>query len=120
MEQVQRDEFGGKLQITEEEARHYYQANQKEFVEPASVTLREILIEVPTTTAQGKPMINVGQDDEAAKKAAAARARLTAGEDFAKVAGEVSSGSSEGQRRPHRPDCDRRAVAGSAEDSSRR
>ena len=94
MSQVQREEFGGKLQITEEEARQYYQANQKEFVEPASVTLREILIEVQTTSQDGKPMINVGRDDEAAKAAAAARARITAGEDFAKVAADVSSGSS--------------------------
>ena len=58
------------------------------------MTLREILIEVPTTTQDGKPMLNVGSDDEAAKKAAAARARVMAGEDFAKVAAEVSSGSS--------------------------
>jgi peptidyl-prolyl cis-trans isomerase SurA len=94
MSQVQREEFGGKLQITEEEARQYYQANQREFIEPASVTLREILIEVQTTTQQGKPMVNVGQDDEAAKRAAAVRARLAAGEDFAKVAAEVSAGSS--------------------------
>jgi len=94
MTQVQREEFGGKLQITEEEARQYYQANQKEFVEPASITLREILIEVPTTTQDGKPMISVGRDDEAAQKAAAVRARIMAGEDFAKVAAEVSSGSS--------------------------
>ena len=94
MEQVQREEFGGKLQITEQEARQYYQANQKEFIEPASVTLREILIEVPTTTQDGKPMISVGKDDEAAKKASEVRARIMAGEDFAKVAAEVSSGSS--------------------------
>jgi parvulin-like peptidyl-prolyl isomerase len=94
MTQVQREEFGGKLQITEDEAKQYYQVHQKEFTDPASVTLREILIDVPTTTQQGKPMINVGQDDDAAKKAADVRARLTAGEDFAKVAGEVSSGAS--------------------------
>jgi parvulin-like peptidyl-prolyl isomerase len=94
LQEVQRDEFGGKLQITEEEARQYYQANQKEFAEPATVTLREILIEVPTVNQQGKPMISVGRDDEAAKKAAAIRARLTAGEDFATVASETSTGAS--------------------------
>ncbi len=94
MSQVQRDEFGGKLQITEEEARQYYQANQSQFTEAATVTLREILIDVPTVTQQGKPMINVGQDDEAGKKAAAVRARLAEGEDFAKVAAEVSSSAS--------------------------
>jgi peptidyl-prolyl cis-trans isomerase SurA len=94
MTQVQREEFGGKLQITEEEAKQYYQVHQKEFTDPATVTLREILIDVPTVTQQGKPMINVGQDDEAARKAAEVRTRLTAGEDFAKVASEVSSGAS--------------------------
>ena len=39
-------------------------------------------------------MVSVGKDDEAAKKAAAVRARLAAGEDFAKVAGEVSASAS--------------------------
>lgn len=94
LQEVQRDEFGGKLQITEEEARQYYQVNSKEFAEPATVTLREILIEVPTVNQQGKPMVSVGRDDEAAKKAADVRARLLAGEDFAKVAVEVSAGAS--------------------------
>ena len=94
LQQVQTEEFGGKLQITEEEARQYYQANPKEFTEPATVTLREILIEVPTTTQQGRTMVSVGKDDEAAKKAEAVRARLKAGEDFAKVAGEVSASAS--------------------------
>src|SRR5262245_17129577 len=68
LQEVQRDEFGGKLQITEEEARQYYQYHQSEFVEPAHVTLREILIDVPTVSQQGRPAINVGQDDEAKKK----------------------------------------------------
>ena len=58
------------------------------------MTLREILIEVPTTTQQGRAMVNVGKDDEAAKKAEAVRARLTAGEDFANVAAEVSASPS--------------------------
>jgi parvulin-like peptidyl-prolyl isomerase len=92
--QVQQDEVGSKLQLTEEEARQYYQAHQKEFVEPASVTLREILIEVPTTTQQGQTGINVGQDDETAKRAEAVRARITGGEDFGKVAAEVSTAPS--------------------------
>jgi parvulin-like peptidyl-prolyl isomerase len=94
LSEVQRDEFGGKLQITEEEARQYYLVHQNEFIEPATVTLREILIEVPTVNQQGRPAINVGQDDAAAKKAEEVRARLTAGEDFAKVAAEVSSSAS--------------------------
>src|SRR4026208_476742 len=40
--QVQRDEVGSKLTITEEEARQYYLTHKNEFVEPATVTLREI------------------------------------------------------------------------------
>jgi len=94
LQQVQTEEFGGKLQITEEEARQYYQANQKEFVDPATVTLREILIEVPTVTQQGRAMVSVGKDDEALRKAEAVRARLSAGEDFAALASEVSAGAS--------------------------
>ena len=84
--EVQRQEVGSKLQITEAEARQYYQFHQQEFVEPASVTLREILIEAPA-----------GQDaasDATAEKAAAARARLSGGEDFAKVATELSAAPS--------------------------
>jgi peptidyl-prolyl cis-trans isomerase SurA len=93
--QVQRDEVGSKLQITEEETRQYYLQHKQEFAEAASVTLREILIEVPTTkNAQGQAAVNVGQDDEAADKAKAARARILAGEDFGKVAADVSASSS--------------------------
>ncbi len=92
--QVQRDEVGSKLSITEEEARQYYLAHREEFAEPASVTLREILIEVPTTTKGGQAVMNVASDDEAAQKAAAARARILAGEDFGKVSAEVSASPS--------------------------
>ncbi len=92
--QVQRDEVGSKLSITEEEARQYYLAHREEFAEPASVTLREILIEVPTTTKGGQAVMSVASDDEAAQKAAAARARILAGEDFGKVSAEVSASPS--------------------------
>ena len=94
IQRVQQDEVGSKLSITEEEARQYYLNHQREFTEPSAVTLREILIEVPTTTKDGQAGVNVARDDEAAKKAAAVRARLSAGEDFAKVAAEVSSSAS--------------------------
>jgi peptidyl-prolyl cis-trans isomerase SurA len=92
--QVQRDEVGSKLSITEEEARQFYLAHREEFAEPASVTLREILIEVPTTTKAGQAVVSVASDDEASQKAAAARARILAGEDFGKVAAEVSASPS--------------------------
>jgi parvulin-like peptidyl-prolyl isomerase len=82
--EVQRSEIGAKLQITEEEARQYYQSHQQEFVTPAMVTLREIFIE----GAEGPAA------DAAREKAEAARARITSGEDFGKVASEVSSAAS--------------------------
>jgi peptidyl-prolyl cis-trans isomerase SurA len=91
--QVQRDEVGSKLTITEEEARQYYQSHPQEFTEPANVTLREILIETPTTTQKGQAGINV-QDDEARVRATAIRQRILAGEDFSKVAAEVSTAPS--------------------------
>jgi parvulin-like peptidyl-prolyl isomerase len=91
---VTQDEVGSKLSITEEEARQYYLTHQQEFTDPASVTLREILIEVPSTTERGQAGVNVARDDEAAQQAAAVRARLAGGEDFAKVASEVSAAPS--------------------------
>ena len=94
MQRVRQDEVGSKLSITEEEARQYYLSHQQEFAQPASVTLREILIEIPTTTQQGQAGVNVGSDDDAAKRASAVRARLTRGEDFAKLAAEVSAAAS--------------------------
>jgi peptidyl-prolyl cis-trans isomerase SurA len=92
--QVQRDEVGSKLSITEEEARQYYLTHKNEFAEPATVTLREILIEVPTGSKGGQATISVAQQDDAEQKAAALRTRILAGEDFAKVAAEASASSS--------------------------
>jgi len=93
--QVQRDEVGSKLTITEEEARQYYLTHKNEFAEPASVTLREILIDVPTTTSKGgQSSISVAAQDQAEEKANALRTRILAGEDFAKVAAEASNSPS--------------------------
>jgi peptidyl-prolyl cis-trans isomerase SurA len=92
IEQVQRQEVGSKLTITEEEARQYYARHPGEFTEPSTITLREILIEVPA--APGGAGINVAADDEAQKKIADVRARALKAEDFAKLAAEVSASSS--------------------------
>jgi parvulin-like peptidyl-prolyl isomerase len=91
---VQQDEVGSKLQITEEEANQYYLAHKEEFAQPATVTLREILLSVPTANQQGVAGVNVGADEEARKLADATRARALAGEDFAKLAAEVSAAPS--------------------------
>jgi peptidyl-prolyl cis-trans isomerase SurA len=90
VEQVQRQEVGSKLNITEEEARQYYARHPDEFTEPASITLREILVEVPA--AEGG--VNVARDDEAKKKIADIRARALKGEDVAKLAAELSDSPS--------------------------
>jgi parvulin-like peptidyl-prolyl isomerase len=90
IEQVQRQEVGSKLTITEEEARQYYARHPEEFTEPASITLREIFVDVPG--AEGG--VNVARDDEAKKKILDIRARVLKGEDFAKLAAEVSDSAS--------------------------
>ena len=93
--QVQRDEVGAKLQITEEEARQYYLAHRQEFSEAATVTVREILVEVPTSkNQQGQQSVNVAVEDAAMEKVKSIRARIMGGEDFGKVAAEVSDSSS--------------------------
>ena len=94
LQRIQQDEVGSKLSITEEEARQYYQANRNDFAEAASVTLREIFVEVPASSKGGEAGVNVGQDDEARAEAEAAYKRVVAGEDFGKVAAEVSDSAS--------------------------
>ena len=90
IEQVQRQEIGSKLSITEEEARQYYLKHPEEFTDSPSVTLREIFIDVPAD----KGDVSVAKDDEAKKQIADLRARVLKGEDFAKLAVEVSASPS--------------------------
>ena len=111
LQQVQTEEFGGKLQITEEEARQYYQANQKEFLEQATVTLREILIEVPTVTQQGRAMVSVGKDDEAAAESGCRAGAADGRRGFRDGRKRSLDGRVEGQWWIDRADCDDRALA---------
>ena len=94
IEQVQRQEVGSKLNITEEEARQYYARHPDEFTETSSITLREIFVEVPA--AEGG--VNVAKDDEAQKKITGIRARVLKGEDFSKLATELSDSPSKANR----------------------
>jgi len=87
---VQQNEVMNKISVTDEEIQRYYDANPESFTTPARVTLREILISVPTTD-QG---INVAADDEAKSKAEAILQRLDTGEPFARLAAEVSDSPS--------------------------
>ena len=90
VEQVQRQEIGSKLTITEEEARQYYARHPEEFTEPSSLTLREIFVEVASAEGQ----VSVAKDEAAQQKIADVRARVLKGEDFAKLAAELSDSPS--------------------------
>ena len=90
IEQVQRQEVGSKLTITEEEARQYYARHPEDFTDPAAVTLREIFVEVPVTDRG----VNVAEDDAAKAKAEQIRKRLLSGEPFAQLAAEASDAPS--------------------------
>ena len=88
--QVTQYDITDKITVSDQEVQAYYAAHAAEFVSPTEVTLREILIAVPTTNRS----INVGQDDEAKAKAEDIRKRLVAGESFARLASEFSSSES--------------------------
>ena len=72
-----------KISINDEEARAYYDQHRNEFTSPTEITLREILIEVPTSDRG----VNVAEDDAARATAEEVRKRLLAGEPFPRVAG---------------------------------
>src|SRR4029079_9473964 len=90
IEQVQRQEVGSKLTITEEEARQYYARHPEDFTDPAAVTLREIFVEVPSTEGN----VNAARDQEGQKQIADARARVLTGDDCAQGAPEMSDSPS--------------------------
>jgi peptidyl-prolyl cis-trans isomerase SurA len=87
---VQQAEVFGKIAISEDEARKYYEEHPEEFTTTASVTLREILVAVPN---DGKAL-NVGLDEAAKEKAEQLRNRALAGESFEKLAADSSDAPS--------------------------
>ena len=90
VQQVTRVEILDKISINDEEARAYYDQHRNEFTSPTEITLREILIDVPTSDRG----VNVAEDDAARDRAEEVRKRLLAGEPFPRLAGEVSAASS--------------------------
>jgi parvulin-like peptidyl-prolyl isomerase len=89
---VQQQEIFARISLTEEEERQYYRERPDEFRAIPSITLREIVVTV-ANPADGRTL-NVGAEDDAKAKAEAARSRVQAGEDFAKVAAEASDAPS--------------------------
>ena len=90
-QRVQQNEVLGKIGVTEDEARRYYESHLNEFTTPPTVTLREILVAV-NTDAKG---LNVATDEAAKAKAEDIRNRVTSGgESFEKLAAEVSDSPS--------------------------
>ena len=91
VQRVQQNEVMGKIGITEDEARSYYDSHQAEFTSQPTVTLREVLVSVPAD-ARG---VNVGAEEAAKAKAEQIRKRVTTGgESFDRVAAEVSEAPS--------------------------
>jgi peptidyl-prolyl cis-trans isomerase SurA len=90
-QRVQQNEVLSKIGVTDEEARKYYESHLNEFTTPPTVTLREILVAV----AGDSKVMNVAADEAAKAKAIEIRRRTTAGgENFEKLAAEISDSPS--------------------------
>jgi parvulin-like peptidyl-prolyl isomerase len=87
---VQQTEVMGKIGVTDDEVKAYYETNAASLAAPANVTLREILVAVETSDAG----VNVAADEAAAEKAADIVKRINAGEPFAKLAADMSDAPS--------------------------
>jgi parvulin-like peptidyl-prolyl isomerase len=87
---VQQQEVMAKISVTEEEAKAYYEQHKDQFTTPSTMTLREILIEVPNTDKG----FNAALDEAAKAKAEDIRKRLLAGEPFPRLAADFSDAPS--------------------------
>ncbi len=91
VQRVQQNEVFGKIGISEDEARAYYDSHRNEFTKLPTVTLREILVALPAD-ARG---VNVAADEAAKQRADQLRTRVTTGgEPFEKAASEASDAPS--------------------------
>ena len=87
---VQQIEVMGKISVSEEEIKKHYEESKDSFTTQPQITLREVLIGVPTT----EKGVNVAQDDAAREKAEELHKRLAAGEPFAQLASDLSDSPS--------------------------
>ena len=91
---VQQNEVMRNMHLTEDETRQDDKAHPDQFQKPATVMLRELLVEVAVTSKAGQATFNAAEADAAKEKIDAARARALKGEDFAKIVAEVSDAGS--------------------------
>jgi peptidyl-prolyl cis-trans isomerase SurA len=87
---VQQREVGRTLSITTEEMRQYYEKNKAQFMTPLTVTLRELMVAVPTRTENGKSVFSAADDSAAKAKIDGIRARVVAGENFTTLVSQLS------------------------------
>jgi len=85
-QQVMRDEVGRKIQFTPGEVQRYFEEHKKDYVQPESVRLSEILI-------ASSPSDDDAKQAAAKAKAADIEAKLHQGGDFAQLAKSFSDGS---------------------------
>lgn len=87
-------EVMSRLALTEQEAHEYYDKHHDEFMTEPTVTLREILIAVPTQGTGAAAAFSAAADQAALDKAKSVRERALKGEDFVKLLNEVSDSPS--------------------------
>ncbi|MGH9508496.1 MAG: peptidylprolyl isomerase [Terriglobales bacterium] len=104
-QQVIGREVGGRIQITQEEARAYYEQHKAEFERPEQVRLGEILVSTPTAAPAGggdaAPAPASTPDDQALaaaeQKAGELLAQIRGGASFEEIAQKHSSGPTAAQ-----------------------
>ncbi|MGE3957876.1 MAG: peptidyl-prolyl cis-trans isomerase [Vicinamibacterales bacterium] len=87
---VQQNEVMSKIAVNDEEAREYYDSHKAEFTSPKTITLREIFINVPSDGQS----VSVGLDEAARSRISTIRQRALDGENYEKLAAELSDSPS--------------------------
>ncbi|MDR1990390.1 MAG: peptidyl-prolyl cis-trans isomerase [Acidobacteriaceae bacterium] len=87
---VQQNEVLGKVSVSDDELRRYYDEHRSEFTSQPSVTLREIFVSLPNNGANA----TVADDNLTRTRATELRRRAVSGEDFASLASAFSDAAS--------------------------